>query len=233
MPKPTFFNLPEEKRERIVRVAVDEFADNDYQNVSISRLVEKADIAKGSFYQYFEDKADLYRHLLDLMVQEKMRLLSKEPPDWEMGIFNYLRWVAEESVRFELAYPRLSQVGYRALTGNDYPPDLVERMKAQSLSFFRQLVARGKAQGDIAPEIDDDLAAFIFHTVFTELGQYMWERLGDEAFQEALGADFYEDEAIQQIFSQTLEILERGMARRSGDAGDASVAEDHAGQEIG
>lgn len=218
MPKSTFFNLPEEKRERILRVAVDEFADNDYQNASISRLVEEAGIAKGSFYQYFEDKADLYRHLLDLMVEEKMRLLSKEPPDWEMGVFNYLRWVAEESVRFELAYPRLSQVGYRAVTGNDYPVDLVERMKAQSLSFFRQLVARGKAQGDIAPDIDDDLAAFIFHTIFTELGQYMLQRLGDEAFREALGADFYENEAVQQIFSQTLEILERGMARGSDGA---------------
>lgn len=224
MPKPTFFNLPEKKRERIVRVAIDEFADNDYQNVSISRLVEKAEIAKGSFYQYFEDKADLYRHLLDLMVQEKMRLLSTEPPDWEMGIFNYLRWVAEESVRFELAYPRLSQVGYRALTGNGYPPDLVERMKAQSLSFFHQLVARGKAQGDIAPEIDEDLAAFIFHTVFTELGQYMLQRVGDEAFQEALGADFYEDEAIQRIFTQTLEILERGMGPRSGEGAEDLAA---------
>ena len=50
MPKETFFNLPDDKRRRILDVVIDEFADNDYANVSISRIVARAGIAKGSFY---------------------------------------------------------------------------------------------------------------------------------------------------------------------------------------
>ena len=64
MPKQTFFNLPDDKRQRILDVVIDEFADNDYANVSISRIVARAGIAKGSFYQYFEDKEDLSGYLV-------------------------------------------------------------------------------------------------------------------------------------------------------------------------
>jgi hypothetical protein len=54
----TFSNLPEEKRQRILRIAIDEFADNDYDSASVSRIVARAGIAKGSFYQCFVDKDD-------------------------------------------------------------------------------------------------------------------------------------------------------------------------------
>ena len=59
MPKETFLNLPEEKRNRILDAAIQEFAANPYDVASISNIVRKVGIAKGSFYQYFEDKKDL------------------------------------------------------------------------------------------------------------------------------------------------------------------------------
>lgn len=97
MPKETFFNLPEEKRQRILDLAIEEFAHHDYQNASISRIVAEASIAKGSFYQYFEDKADLYRYLLNLIFQEKQRVLATiQPPDPQMG--NFLLSYAGSSV---------------------------------------------------------------------------------------------------------------------------------------
>ncbi len=63
MPKQTFLNLPEEKRARIVDVALTEFAEKGYTGASITGIVAAAGIAKGSFYQYFEDKDDLYAHI--------------------------------------------------------------------------------------------------------------------------------------------------------------------------
>jgi TetR/AcrR family transcriptional regulator len=65
MPKPTFFNLTDDKRQRLIDLAIEEFAENDYDLASISKIVAQAGIAKGSFYQYFEDKKDLYQYLLE------------------------------------------------------------------------------------------------------------------------------------------------------------------------
>ena len=63
MPKDTFFNLPEEKRQKIVEAAMLEFENNSFDSASINQIISVAQISKGSFYQYFEDKKDLYMHL--------------------------------------------------------------------------------------------------------------------------------------------------------------------------
>lgn len=68
MPKTTFFNLPEEKRRSIMEAAVDEFAKAPYQNISINHLIKSMNIPTGSFYQYFEDKKDLYFYVLSFYI---------------------------------------------------------------------------------------------------------------------------------------------------------------------
>lgn len=209
MPKQTFYNLPEEKRERIVNVAIEAFAENDYAAVSISQLVEQAGIAKGSFYQYFEGKEDLLGYLLELTAQKKVELIGTLPPAPEMGIFAYLRWLAKGNLRFELAYPRLSQVAYRAVTGNGYPPVFSDGVREQSIAYFRQLVAQGKAQGDIAAEIDEELAAHIFNSVFMELGKIILELVPERDWQGV--QEFFEEPEVQALFEQTVSILEKGM----------------------
>ena len=60
MPKETFFNLPEVKRGAILDAALEEFAAYPYDQASVNRIVARAGIPKGSFYQYFENKKDLY-----------------------------------------------------------------------------------------------------------------------------------------------------------------------------
>lgn len=212
MPKQTFFNLPEEKRERIIEAALEEFSDNDYQSVSISRLVQAAEIAKGSFYQYFQDKADLYHYLLTLMSEKKQELLRVAPPDPEMSIFAYLRWLAQASVAFELKNPRLSRIGYMALRDAGLPQTLLADARTQSHAYFRQLVEQGQAQGDIAAAIDIDLAAFIFSTVFNELGQYMYRRRLEEEGDDWPERPFYESASVNRALNQTLHVLERGMS---------------------
>ncbi|MBD5162200.1 MAG: TetR/AcrR family transcriptional regulator [Oscillibacter sp.] len=64
MPTSTFFNLPPPKRERLMRAAVEEFTQKPFNEVSINRIIQAAEIPRGSFYQYFEDKTDLFRFIL-------------------------------------------------------------------------------------------------------------------------------------------------------------------------
>jgi AcrR family transcriptional regulator len=216
MPKETFFNLPAEKREHITNIAIEEFGDNEYADVSISRIVARAGIAKGSFYQYFDDKEDLYSYLLDLIVQKKWEMFSLDHPDPQhIGIFRYLRWMAEAGVQFELTYPDLMRVGYRALSRNLYPQEFQARARQKAHEFYRQLVALGKEQGDIAPEIDDDLAAYVFDSIFLGLGQYLPLRTGRSADDTPGQPAFFELPEVVRVFEQTINILEHGMGKRS------------------
>lgn len=64
MPSSTFFNLPPPKQERLLRAAVAEFARKPFDEVSINRIICAAAIPRGSFYQYFADKRDLFQFVL-------------------------------------------------------------------------------------------------------------------------------------------------------------------------
>ena len=70
MPSETFFRLPVEKRQRLMDAAWSEFTETKYAEVSINRIIRKAGIPRGSFYQYFEDKEDLFFHLLKQVRQD-------------------------------------------------------------------------------------------------------------------------------------------------------------------
>ena len=59
--KETFVKLSKEKKDKIIKAAKKEFARVPFEQTSIKNIVEDADIARGSFYQYFESKEDLLR----------------------------------------------------------------------------------------------------------------------------------------------------------------------------
>lgn len=64
MPKITFFNLADDKRQLLIEALEQEFSRVPLYNASISNIVKSANIPRGSFYQYFEDKEDAYFFLL-------------------------------------------------------------------------------------------------------------------------------------------------------------------------
>ena len=64
MPSPRFEKIDKEKRDRIIYVALEEFANNEYEKVSINKIIKKADISRGSFYTYFIDKEDLFLYIV-------------------------------------------------------------------------------------------------------------------------------------------------------------------------
>jgi len=76
MPRDTFFNLPDEKRQKIMAAAVDQFSKFHYSNVTIDRIVRAAEIPKGSFYQYFENKDDLYIYLFTEVGDKKLDIFE-------------------------------------------------------------------------------------------------------------------------------------------------------------
>ncbi|WP_028784798.1 TetR/AcrR family transcriptional regulator [Thalassobacillus devorans] len=71
MPKQTFFNLPEEKKQILIQSAEKEFSRVPLFEASISNIIKAAGIPRGSFYQYFEGKEDIYFYLLDKMAGQR------------------------------------------------------------------------------------------------------------------------------------------------------------------
>ena len=65
MPTKTFFNLTKKKSQKIIEASKSEFSKYNFYDASINRIIREAEISRGSFYQYFENKEDLFIYILD------------------------------------------------------------------------------------------------------------------------------------------------------------------------
>jgi AcrR family transcriptional regulator len=227
MPKPTFANLPPAKRQAIIDLALAEFAEHPYSIASLSQIVARAGIAKGSIYQYFENKQDLYLFILDYAIQRQLELLrAQTPPDPEISFFALLRWQMRASVQVGLAAPLLTRLMYHAVT-DDLPfrDDVTRRLQTAGEAHLQALLDRGVERGEIDPELDLELAAFVLGQLMANLRELIARRLGVTLEAAAGDVAIASGPAVEQLYDQIVRIVQYGLGRRADPAenvGDAS-----------
>lgn len=91
MPKETFYRLPDEKRERIMAAAEREFLENSFEAASINRIIKEAAIPRGSFYQYFEDKKDIFLYIVNTHKNEAFGFVESFIKDSDGDVFSFMR----------------------------------------------------------------------------------------------------------------------------------------------
>ncbi len=93
MPSETFLHLPAAKRAVITTALLDEFSAHPLSEAKVSRIVVASRIARGSFYVYFTDLFDAYRHVLDTALAQVdaglERSLRDHPDDTLEVIYAY------------------------------------------------------------------------------------------------------------------------------------------------
>jgi len=206
MPKQTFFNLPDEKRQRVVETAIDEFARRSYHKARVTAIADKAGIAKGSFYQYFEDKKDLFKYIMDLAVNIKMEYINHDmiTNKKKYGFFQLLREIYQSGIRFARENPQLLAIGNQLLNNRELQLEIMGEYKDQSSEFFQQLLVEGVEKGELDPEIDTALIS----SLLTGLNY----ALIDIVYKDGrIDLDKIEDE--MQIINKMLYFIENGIKK--------------------
>ena len=95
-----------ERRLQLIEAAGELFADRGYDDTRIVDIVERAGVAKGLFYWYFENKEALFR---DLVEQNRLQLrrAQGEAIDLEAEPLRRIRQGAEASVLYMAQHARL------------------------------------------------------------------------------------------------------------------------------
>ncbi|MDY0409687.1 TetR/AcrR family transcriptional regulator [Virgibacillus soli] len=100
MPKQTFYNLPDDKKQILIQALEEEFSRAPLFHASISNIVKSADIPRGSFYQYFEGKEDAYFYLISRQVESSKKLfitcLMKYDGDLFHAVTELFKQIVEE-----------------------------------------------------------------------------------------------------------------------------------------
>ncbi|OAT73665.1 TetR/AcrR family transcriptional regulator [Parageobacillus thermoglucosidasius] len=82
---PAFEKQPQEKKDLIIKVAIEEFVKNGYEKASTDVITRRAGISKGILFHYFKSKKNLYLYLVnyvkDFLTEIAMEELKKIQSD--------------------------------------------------------------------------------------------------------------------------------------------------------
>ena len=216
MPKVTFLHLPAEKREHFTAAALDEFALHDYRTASVSRIARTAGIAKGSVYQYFDGKQDLYLYLVTLAAERKFGFIDGSVPADVGSFFERFRLTVFHGARFDFSHPRLASLLYNVTYEPSGPETraVSAQLKDASYAYLRTLVDAGMRAGDLRGDLDVGFAVFALYQLTVSLRDHLSERFSFsfvEAVRRGSGSPLPDDD-LMAVLDAFVDVLRQGMA---------------------
>ena len=191
--KAGFDRISAEKRNRILSIAVIEFANKGFDSANTNTIAQKAEISIGSLYQYFETKEDLFLTTLNFgisQLEENLDIVLKEEADLFGKIEKILRIIQEHS-RKNQDIVRL----YHEMTSESHSEiisKLTSKMEAISAKCYIYLIDQAKKEGLISKKASSNIYAFLLDNIFMMLQfsyatEYYKERmkvfLGNDIFK--------------------------------------------------
>lgn len=170
MPNQTFYNLPPQKQEAIEQAAIDEFAAYGFDASNMNRIVAAAKISKGSFYQYFVDKKDLYFHLVDTLTQKKRQHMQPFVDSYRQRTFSEnLVQMLDIGLAFSKSDPRLQRLAEDFATKHQaFLSEFIQKYSPETADFYSMLLEDAEAKGQLRTDLDIPVAALLISTLINQ-----------------------------------------------------------------
>lgn len=163
-----FHNLPEEKKERILSVASDEFSRKGYAGASINSIVSQLGIAKGSLFQYFGTKDGLFRFVFSRALERvKNNLRNVRNNASRKDLSSRLQDTLLAGAWFIRKHPLLYRLYLQLLTDDTIPfrNDMLLALRQNSFEYIRSLLDDARQRGELADHVELNRAAFMLDAV--------------------------------------------------------------------
>jgi AcrR family transcriptional regulator len=148
----------DETRERITQAAIELFTERGFDATTVDDIAAKADVAKGTFFNYFPRKEAVLdavpEGIIAQIEQTSGELLAGPQTSREK-----LSLFVSEVTRHHLQNRELSRLFLGRLLSA--PHDQVENMPARIREVLRALIEQGQARGEFRAEVDASRAGSV------------------------------------------------------------------------
>ena len=159
--KPTFMNIPPEKREKILAVAVNEFAYNGFENANINTIAKKAEVSVGSLYKYFDTKTDLFLTSVDYALKN-LDIIMETIVETNEDVMVKLEKLVRVTIEFSRTNTVLIKL-YNEVTSEskaELVKKIAEHVESVTSQAYKKAIIAGQVAGEIRTDIDPGMAAF-------------------------------------------------------------------------
>ncbi len=167
MPKKTFSKISEEKRDRVLEEAARLFAERGFSQSDMAELASRASVAKGSLYDYFESKEDLYISVCRYALRRSREAVyGGIKSNWD--IYRQVNHIFRQGAAFSFAHPEYIQM-YLQITspGMEVFADALSReVEGYTANHLKTLIREGIKSGIVRADININLTAFLINTLY-------------------------------------------------------------------
>jgi AcrR family transcriptional regulator len=173
MPTVTWGRVDPARRAAIVEAAEAEFGAHGFSQGSLNVIARRAGVAKGSLFQYFADKRDMYAFIADVGSQRvrsymEVRIRELDP---SRPFFEFLTELLDDWVAYFADHPRERALHAAATLEVDTDARISVRsvIHRHYLEVLRPLVRDARARGDLRADSDTDALLSLLLLIFPHL----------------------------------------------------------------
>jgi len=207
----TFDRISQEKKNRILRVAMEEFSRRGFSGANTNVIARKAGISIGSLYKYFKTKEDLFLTIVIIGVQQLESVLDKvmeSDGTLEEKIESLLRMILDHSKsngHIIRIYNEMTTEGNSVLIKH-----LSSELEAASARCFKNMIQKAVDEGSIAPDIDVGVFSFAMDNLFIALQFSYASDYYRERMKTFLGEDVFDRD--EHVISEMLKFIKRSFS---------------------
>ena len=168
--KPTFDNIPGEKRKKILDVAINDFANRGFENANINTIAKKAEVSVGSLYKYFDTKTDLFMTCISYgigYIESILKSVTSSDEDVMIKLEKLVRITIEYSRKYGVLVKLYNQ--FTSESDPERAIKLARKMESITASCYKKDIEEGQLSGEIRQDIDCGMAAFMVDNILMNL----------------------------------------------------------------
>lgn len=167
MPKETLFKIAAEKRERLLREAARLFAERGFNQTDMAQLASRAGVAKGSIYNYFENKEDLYLYVCrDGMRRSREAIYGRMDPEWD--VYRQIEHIFRQGARFVRSHPEylILYANISSAGMGRFSEQMSLEVEKYTADHLKRLIRRDMQRNLVRDDVDVNFAAFMVNSLY-------------------------------------------------------------------
>jgi AcrR family transcriptional regulator len=136
------------QRRAIIDAAVGVFSQKGFHKASVEEIAKRAGVGKGTIYNYFEDKSQLFAAAVAEGIEAIIAQLAAELES-DLPFRQHLERLAEKNVSLYLKYGDLTKIFHHELSSGIHPKARrqIERVRSRYLDFIAENLCDGHRRG--------------------------------------------------------------------------------------
>ena len=151
-----------EKREQILLAAIEMFLEKDFYQVTVIEIAERAGVGKGTVYEYFASKEELFKECISYCMESYMQAFREHTTSHKSAraavkeiVHTHLELLKENRQGLHLLFTE-RPYNFQELQGR-----LIDR-RQELQQIMADLILLGIEKGEIRPNVDPDMGARLF-----------------------------------------------------------------------